>query len=451
MLQNAFDRRDSTTVMFPRLPTSRSVRVAPPEAAYKDSKGKLQVIHTLIDAVGLGRALQIVPLFDRITRIIAVDIEFQQVYVESLGKHRHRIGRLSFVNYDGKVIYDVFAFYPEEDGKTKKLTPRKYGMGIYWEDISPANGARPVIEVEAYAREIMLQAEIVVGHAIKNDIKVCSNGLFEGISLRDTQLHEPYRNKYGKRPQREPKLTVLAWELLAWNIQGKEHLSAEDAAATMFVLREDEEAIHAAQGPGGVELKFKGGFEGRADFDGFDESLLEEAPIEEMHPDHVEMVKMMAEMPVPAAGVFWQKAAPNTKTPMASNNPRNNIKIDSPMSSIEVKPGDKYPSASASSATSSKRSSIDSSQVTTLSTFSSTTTSIIAAKASAVPLINMNGQVGSATRTTAGAQQAAKTASIMLWAKYGQGVSDNLAEVTKAEASKSAGNGKVVFKLSKRA
>ncbi|TKA38291.1 hypothetical protein B0A54_09231 [Friedmanniomyces endolithicus] len=266
----------------------RAARMAPPEATHTDMEGGLRVDLEVLGKLGhrvpreatwtgdegkeyvyLGvleilsrtRALQIEPRFELVTSIIALDCEFQKVYVEALRKHQHRVGRISIVNYFGQIIYDVFAYYDEEPGKILSLPHAELNLDVYWRDLWPENGARPIWEVENNVRNMMRCAKIVVGHAIANDIKVFSEGIFERIAVHDTQLHEPWRKEYGKAPQHMPKLAVLACYLLRKHIQSDEHSSVEDARATMLLFRKDEAAIEAAQGPrrNGVSMKVEVG------------------------------------------------------------------------------------------------------------------------------------------------------------------------------------------------
>ncbi|KAK1093346.1 hypothetical protein LTR48_002541 [Friedmanniomyces endolithicus] len=220
----------------------------PWEATWTGDEGKEYVHLGVLEILSRTRALQIEPRFELVTSIIALDCEFQKVYVEALRKHQHRVGRISIVNYFGQIIYDVFAYYDEEPGKTIALPPADLNLGVYWRDLWPENGARPISEVENNVRNILRRAKIVVGHAIANDIKVFSEGVFDRVAVRDTQLHEPWRKEYGKAPQHLPKLAVLACYLLRKHIQGDEHSSVEDARATMLLFRKDEAAIEAAQG-----------------------------------------------------------------------------------------------------------------------------------------------------------------------------------------------------------
>ncbi|KAI7479305.1 hypothetical protein KC351_g7627 [Hortaea werneckii] len=190
------------------------------------------------------------PRMDRITSTIAIDCEFQEAYVDALGKCIHRAGRVSLVNYEGKTIYDVFASYPEQPGYRKKLPPRRLRLGVYWEDIKPRNGACPIAEVEYTVQAILQKADVVVGHSIHNDIRVFSPEVFEGVATRDTQMHEPYR-EYAYGRQRLPRLSVLAQVVLGRSIQGAEHSSVEDAAATMALYRKAEFLMEREQGEWG--------------------------------------------------------------------------------------------------------------------------------------------------------------------------------------------------------
>ncbi|KAI7216583.1 hypothetical protein KC333_g4762 [Hortaea werneckii] len=198
------------------------------------------------------RATTPIPRMDRITSAIAIDCEFQEAYVDDLEKCIHRVGRVSLVNYEGHPIYDVFAYYPEQPGYRKKLPPRRLRLGVYWDDIKPRNGACPIAEVEYTVQAILQKADVVVGHSIHNDMRVFSPEVFEGVATRDTQLLEPYRD-YACGRQRLPRLSVLAQVVLGWSIQGMEHSSVEDAAATMALYRKAEVLMEREQGGRGFE------------------------------------------------------------------------------------------------------------------------------------------------------------------------------------------------------
>ncbi|KAI7230605.1 hypothetical protein KC330_g6875 [Hortaea werneckii] len=170
-----------------------------------------------IQAQKTTRATTPIPRMDRITSTIAIDCEFQEAYVDDLEKCIHRAGRVSLVNCEGQPIYD------------------------------PRNGACPIAEAESTVQAILQKADIVVGHSIHNDIRVFSPEVFDGVATRDTQLHESYR-EFACGWQRLPKLSVLAQVVLGWRIQGAEHSSVEDAAATMALYRKAGVLMEREQG-----------------------------------------------------------------------------------------------------------------------------------------------------------------------------------------------------------
>lgn len=262
------------------------------------------------------RATQTVPRMDLVGRIVALDCEFQEVYIEALGKCRHRVGRVSIVNYYGDVIYDVFAWYPEEPGKRKKLPSPSMKLGVYWADIKLRNGACHIQEVEYNVNAILRKAEIVVGHAIHEDIKVFSEGFWKGIETRDTQAYSGYR-KHNGGPK---KLSVLSIEILDGSIQGEEHSSAEDAWATMSLFRVNEDGIEREQG--GMmwqPLEDEGGDDAEyADELEEDPQSAEDAALEQAM---VELQEARSKMLLTASAAFWQSGSTavrtNTETPGA--------------------------------------------------------------------------------------------------------------------------------------
>ncbi|SMR60153.1 unnamed protein product [Zymoseptoria tritici ST99CH_3D1] len=194
------------------------------------------------------RAIQPTPRFDLITKTIAIDIEFiiftpnpHRVAVPVRAKKRSLPGRVSIVNNRGETIYDVFVYYKKSGRYTIAPPPPHLRMGVYEKDVLPSNGARPAKEVFDNVRKIV-EGRIVVGHAIKNDVKSFPREIFEGVQIRDTQLLEEYRNHATDQINRMPKLARLAGVVLGRSIQGPEHSSVEDAVATMdlYRLREGE-------------------------------------------------------------------------------------------------------------------------------------------------------------------------------------------------------------------
>ncbi|KAI7328932.1 hypothetical protein KC315_g6384 [Hortaea werneckii] len=302
-------------------PKSRSVQTVPSSAIKRDARGRPTIKPECINVKTSSRwnpkperAAQTIPRMDLITPVFAVDCEFQEVYIEDLGKCRHRVGRVSIVNYDGRIIYDVFAFYPEEAGKRKKLAPRRLGLGVYWEDIKLQNGACFIGEVERNVEAILHRAEVVVGHAVHNDIKVCSPGVWEGVELRDTQVYEPYR-EWGVGRQRLPKLSVLAWSVLGWSIQGQEHSSVEDAQATMLLYRANEMGIEQEQGgQGGLAASSQDVEAQEEEVNGVElEEDPEDMKNEALDVDQTQVVEVVQHLPLSESGVFWQKFSATIK------------------------------------------------------------------------------------------------------------------------------------------
>ena len=232
--------------MSSNISTFRNVQTARREDVQWDINGR-PIVRGL-PTVGT-RAVQTYLRMDKITAVIALDCEFQQVFIEGIGNNRHRVGRVSIVNQDGIVIYDVFAWYPPEPGKRKRLSLARLKLGVYAKDIKLENGAIHIDEVEFHVEAILRKAQVVVGRSIHNDNKVFSDHIFRGIKTWDTQLYEPYRI-YAIGTQRLPKLSVLSASVLKWNIQGEEHSSVEDAQATMQLYRRAENGIEAEQRQG---------------------------------------------------------------------------------------------------------------------------------------------------------------------------------------------------------
>ncbi|KAI6909714.1 hypothetical protein KC318_g4011 [Hortaea werneckii] len=292
-------------------PKSRSVQTVPYSAIKRDARGRPTIQPERITVKTSSRwnpkptrATQTIPRMDLITPVIAVDCEFQEVYLEELGKCRHRVGRVSIVNYDGRTIYDVFAFYPEEAGKRKKLAPWRLGLGVYWEDIKLRNGACLIEEVELNVEAILHRAEIVVGHAVHNDIKVFSPGVWEGVEVGDTQIYEPYR-EWGIGRQRLPKLSVLAWSVLGWSIQSQEHSSVEDAQATMLLDRANEAGIEQEQGGQGGLVARSQELEAQEEVNGTElEEDPEDTEGETLEGGKVQVVEVVQHLPLSESGVF---------------------------------------------------------------------------------------------------------------------------------------------------
>ncbi|KAK4539699.1 hypothetical protein LTR36_010410 [Oleoguttula mirabilis] len=314
-------------------PLFRGLALVSSDQVYRDHKGHWVVVNTspLSDRRLVTPAKQTTPNLANLTRIVALDAEFQLAYVAALAKHIQRIGRLSAVNYFGHIIYDVFfAYYPEQDGYITEAPA----------EISAA-GTCYVAEVEYNLRKI-LQGRLVVGHSIYNDIGVCSPGVFEGVETRDTQLFSKYREFY-YRP-----------------IQGEEHSSAEDGAATIALYREHEAEIEREQGGGeqADSMTEEGAEQGW--FDEYVDELEAEPDTDQDPPEDAiatpEAGKATTPDVVSAAALFWQssiasvKAAPFTrKSAVVATKPaalevaklsKAEVAFRSPPTSLDTPPAD---------------------------------------------------------------------------------------------------------------
>ncbi|KAK9469194.1 ribonuclease H-like domain-containing protein, partial [Lipomyces arxii] len=167
------------------------------------------------------RSIEIEETKTEIGKYVSLDCEF--VGVGHDGK-RSVLARVSIVNFYGAVVLDEFV-KPEE-----KVTDwRTWVSGIRPSDMQ---NAKPFKEVQFKVGEI-LKDRILVGHAIKNDLKVLLISHPKRM-IRDTSRHPEFR-KLAKG--RSPALKKLAKEFLGIEIQGEEHSSVEDARACILLFR----------------------------------------------------------------------------------------------------------------------------------------------------------------------------------------------------------------------
>lgn len=86
---------------------------------------------------GLGKvSIGILPLLNLVKcgEPLAVDCE-GVVLPKETAKYRQGLGRVSIVTSSGKVVYDTFAYYPEE--VSSRARPKWKKLGVYWPDIKP--------------------------------------------------------------------------------------------------------------------------------------------------------------------------------------------------------------------------------------------------------------------------------------------------------------------------
>ena len=157
--------------------------------------------------------------FQGMTKILAMDCEM--VGTGYLGKDSI-LARISIVNQFGHCIYDKYV------KPTDKVTDyRTQVSGIRPQDIN-SDKAQDFKTVQKEVSE-MFQNRILVGHSIKNDLKV----LFldhPRKSIRDTAEYKPFRKAFGGKT---PSLKNLTARMLGVKVQEGEHSSVQDAQATM--------------------------------------------------------------------------------------------------------------------------------------------------------------------------------------------------------------------------
>ena len=159
------------------------------------------------------------------------------------------LARVSIVNYHGHQLYDSFVLpkEPVTDYRT------------HISGITPAllQTARSFEAVQADIAKL-LDGKILVGHAVKNDLRALKLG-HPKRDTRDTSRYPAFRQLAGGKT---PSLKKLAKEVLGVDIQGGEHSSVEDARATVLLFRREKdgfERIHLkSRGPGPKGAEGKG-------------------------------------------------------------------------------------------------------------------------------------------------------------------------------------------------
>ena len=169
------------------------------------------------------------------TKVIAIDCEM--VGIDS-GKD-NMLARVSLVNIHGNCIYDKYVL-PSEP----VVDYRTHVSGIRPKDL---HDGEPFETVQKEVAEI-LQGRILVGHALRNDLKV----LFLSHprrSVRDTSRYKLFRKFTNGNT---PSLRKLAEDVLGVKIQQGEHDSVIDAKTAMqlYVMyrKEWEKSLHSKSG-----------------------------------------------------------------------------------------------------------------------------------------------------------------------------------------------------------
>lgn len=155
--------------------------------------------------------------FDGLTKALALDCEM--VGVGPKGEESIA-ARVSIVNQYGKCVYDKYV------KPTEPVTDYRTAVsGIRPENLKQGE------EFEVVKKEVaaMLKGRILVGHALRNDLKV----LFlehPKKKIRDTQKFKPFRSLVKSA---RPSLKQLSEKILGLRVQQAEHCSVQDAQAAM--------------------------------------------------------------------------------------------------------------------------------------------------------------------------------------------------------------------------
>ncbi|EDO36107.1 predicted protein, partial [Nematostella vectensis] len=157
---------------------------------------------------------------------VALDCEMVGVGEEM----KSALARCSIVNYDGKVIYDVYV-KPDEpitDFRTR------------WSGIRPVHMDRAISLRKARRQaKRLLKNRVLVGHALQFDLHVLKLNHPE-LLIRDTSKFIPLRINAGFHKDVTPSLKKLSSRLVSSDIQIDEHCSVEDARAAMQLYRSCE-------------------------------------------------------------------------------------------------------------------------------------------------------------------------------------------------------------------
>lgn len=134
------------------------------------------------------------------------------------------LARVSVVNYHGNTVLDEYV-----KPKEKVTDYRSWVSGVYPHHLKDAS------DFESVQKKIasLLKDRILVGHALKNDLKVLLLN-HPSHMTRDTSKYVPFK-KYAKG--KHPSLKTLARELLGLDIQGGKHCSIEDAKVAMLLFK----------------------------------------------------------------------------------------------------------------------------------------------------------------------------------------------------------------------
>ena len=149
-------------------------------------------------------------------RAVALDCEMVRV-----ARNRKALARVCIVGWDEAVLFDSFVRPTASvvDYETRY-------SGVTAQDLESA----PSFEVVRSHVEGLVAGRLVVGHAVKNDLKVLHLGSHPSVLVVDTQA-------FPWGAERKTNLKALCHELLRWEIQCGPHNPAEDAIASLRLLK----------------------------------------------------------------------------------------------------------------------------------------------------------------------------------------------------------------------
>ena len=228
-------RREEQSKTAPRMTIKEALRLQKQEEAKaKETKVEEKAMRQEARRTDVG--------LEERSRYVGLDCEM--VGTGANGK-RSVLARACVVDWDGKILYDAFVQVGE------RVTDfRTQFSGVRPRDIKGGNAV--TFAEAAAAVAALLKGKILVGHALRNDLKVLMLG-HPRNATRDTATYRPFM-RYVRGKFKPRKLKDLAKEHLAMTIQGGEHTPDEDAAAAMKLYRhkrsEWETALRVFKGDG---------------------------------------------------------------------------------------------------------------------------------------------------------------------------------------------------------
>lgn len=181
--------------------------------------------------------------FRGLTKVLGIDCEMVGVGFKGTDSI---LARISIVNHFGHCVYDKYV------KPTEKVTDyRTYVSGIRPEDIEKGE------EFKVVQKEVndLLTGRVLVGHSIKNDLKVLFLNHPRKM-IRDTATYKPFRTAFGGRT---PSLKNLTAKMLGVNVQQGEHSSVQDAQAAVRLYtmcrRDWETELNKKRLGGGANMK----------------------------------------------------------------------------------------------------------------------------------------------------------------------------------------------------